>query len=335
MKALVLILMISFATFAQANAGVGPLDAAHFVDGFLRGALNAEIGEVDDCLTDADGVVSVVGKIVDDLSKGFNLASLIQDIGLLFIQIPKSLQECQNLPPVVDETFQKWTNTLSNPLKIAKIVGYALFKYRDQLVNDANTFVQDWNDGQFEESGRYLGDIPHVLFDLCSSPQPLKVTPIDVGYFLDGFLSSALQSEVADVESCITDADAIIQDIDKFVADISKGFDLLDIITDLGALFVDVPNSIKDCGDFNVQVAKLFADWGAKISNPITVAKIVYNTLAHYKDRVESDATGFVDEWNAQQYKHSGELLGDIPYVIFTLSSKLPLEETFVKGESA
>jgi hypothetical protein len=296
-------------------------DAAYFVDGFLRGALAQEIGRVDDCLTDGDSIIADVGRLINDVEGGFDLLPLITDIGALLRDVPKSIQDCPNLPDTVAQTFEGWTKKISNPLVIGKIVIKALAQYRSQLVGDATGFLNDWKNGNFEQSGQELGDIPHVLFDLCTETpaKSVSITPADVGHFLDGFLTSALQSEITEVESCLKDADKLIDDLTKFVEDISGGFDLLPIIADLGTLFTDIPHSIEDCSDFAQDVDDVLQVWEHELQNPIVVAKIVYIALAKYEDRLKTDATSFVDDFKAGNYEVSGQELGDIPHVLFDL----------------
>ncbi|CAI2373988.1 unnamed protein product [Moneuplotes crassus] len=331
MKAIIVILILAVATCAPAKKDNIVTDTALFVNGFLRGALVEEIARVDDCLNDGDAIVASIGRIIMDVEKGFDLVPLIADLGDLFTNIPKSLKECKDLPPTVAETFTGWSKKLINPIEMGKIVAIALNKYKGQLEGDATGFVDDWKNGKFEESGLKLGDIPHVLFDLCAiDMESLSVTPFDVGYFLDGFLSKALQSDIQGVESCLTDADDVLEDIEKFVTDIEGGFDLLNIITDLGALFTHIPTSVRDCSDFGEEVEKVLGNWENTIKDPITIAKIVYISLSKYADRLKTDATGFVSEWKAEDYQKSGELLGDIPHVLFDLApAKSPKKNVF------
>uniref|UniRef100_A0A7S3NCX5 Uncharacterized protein n=1 Tax=Euplotes harpa TaxID=151035 RepID=A0A7S3NCX5_9SPIT len=143
-------------------------DAALFVDGFLRGALQQEISRVDKCLTDGDMIIADVDAIVKDVQSGFNLLALIGDIGRLMTDIPTSIRNCQDLPDTIKSTFQNWTNKIKDPVTIALIVYKALSQYKQELISDANEFLNDFKTGQYELSGEKLGDIPHTLFDKCS-----------------------------------------------------------------------------------------------------------------------------------------------------------------------
>jgi hypothetical protein len=293
-------------------------DAALFVDGFLRGALDQDIGRVDGCLKDGDSIIATVGKLIIDIESGFDLLSIITDIGSLLTDLPNSIKDCADLEPTVKDTFSAWISKIKNPITIGKIVVVALTKFRSKLTTDATSFVSDWKNGNFEVAGLELGDIPHTLFDLCA-PSPLRVTPADVGHFLDGFLTSALQSEIKEVGKCLKDADSLIDDITQFVVDIEAGFDLLPLIGDLGKLLTDIPNSIRDCTDFVTEVDEVIAVWEAELKDPVTIAKIVYIALSQYEDRIKGDATSFVSDWKAGIFEQSGSDLGDIPHVLFDL----------------
>mmetsp|Transcript_9514 Transcript_9514/g.10756 ORF Transcript_9514/g.10756 Transcript_9514/m.10756 type:complete len:334 (+) Transcript_9514:42-1043(+) len=332
MKVLFLTLLLAFAAI-KADDPVS--DAALFVDGFLRGALSAEIGRVDDCLTDGDSIVADVGKLITDIENGFDLLSIITDIGSLLKDVPNSIQDCEALPDTVVETFKNWEGKMTNPTKIAKIVSMALLFHKKELEKDANGFLENWKSGNFETSGQLLGDIPHILFDVIGT-QKETVTPFDVGHFLDGFLTAALQSEVTEVEACLTDADALLEDIQKFVTDIEAGFDLLPLIGDLGELFTQIPKSIKDCDEFKDDVEDVLKIWEAELKNPVVIAKILYIALADYEDRLKTDATDFVSEWKGEHFELSGTKLGDIPHVLFDLCPAKALGmssvEVLVKG---
>ena len=143
--------------------------AALFVDGFLRGSLAQDIGRVDDCLTDGDKIVADVESIIKDVESGFDLLSLITDIGAILQDIPNSITNCKELPDTVKTTYKGWLKKIKNPITIAQIVFKALSTYKNQLKTDANDFLAQWRGGQYETSGQKLGDIPHVLFDLCAA----------------------------------------------------------------------------------------------------------------------------------------------------------------------
>lgn len=171
MKIFVLILIALLGISAMARVEDPVSEAALFVDGFLRGALAQEIGRVDDCLTDGDKIIADVQKLLGDCDGKFDLLNIITDVGALLVDVPNSIRDCQQLPDTVETTFKGWMKKLKNPLTIAKIVYTALSKYKNQLQNDAQSFVSAWKAGQFEHSGELLGDIPHVVFDLCSTTE--------------------------------------------------------------------------------------------------------------------------------------------------------------------
>jgi hypothetical protein len=323
----VLVLMLSLCYAADPVS-----DAALFVDGFLRGALTQDIGRVDGCLKDGDSIIADVGKLITDIESGFDLIDLVADIGTLLTDIPASITDCADLEPTVKDTFNAWIAKINNPISIGKIVVIALTKYRTELTTDATSFVSDWGNGDFEKAGLELGDIPHTLFDLCA-PTPLRITPADVGHFLDGFLSAALQSEITEVGTCLKDADALIDDLTQFVVDIEAGFDLLPLIGDLGKLLTDIPHSIEDCTDFATEVDEVIVVWEAELKNPVTIAKIVYIALSQYEDRIKGDANSFVADWKADIFEKSGSDLGDIPHVLFDLcpAGSFGIIESFIK----
>mgnify|MGYP006297479797 CR=1 FL=1 len=169
MKIFVLILIALVSTYATAKVEDPVSNAALFVDGFLRGALAKEIGRVDDCLTDGDKIINDVDTLLKDCEGKFDLLDIITDIGSLLVDIPKSIKDCENLPDTVEDTFKRWEKTIKDPIKIAKIVYKALSDYKDQLKDDAQTFVSEWKADHYENSGEKLGDIPHILFDECSN----------------------------------------------------------------------------------------------------------------------------------------------------------------------
>ena len=124
MKVLFILLLLSVVAFMPARADPPPLNAALFIDGFLKGALQDDSIRVDECLSDADEIISAIGGIIVNLEGGFDLLSLIRDIGRLMTVVPNSLDECKNLPPSIGDTFKQWLKTIKNPVKIGKIVRF-------------------------------------------------------------------------------------------------------------------------------------------------------------------------------------------------------------------
>ena len=163
---LILTVLLTSSVFAVEDDPVS--SAAYFVDGFLRGSLDREIGRVDDCLVDGDKIIADVDKIISDISKGgFDLLTIIMDIGSILYDVPNCIKQCKDLPDTVKDVYSGWLKKIQNPLVIGRIVVTALTRYRTQLEGDANDFVSLWKSKQYEASGQKLGDIPHVLFDLC------------------------------------------------------------------------------------------------------------------------------------------------------------------------
>lgn len=313
----IIVILIALLGFAAAKKADPVSEAALFVDGFLRGALSAEIGRVDECLTDGDTIVADVDKLIKDAQSGFDLLKIITDVGSLLVHVPNSIRDCHELPDTVQSTFKNWVNKIKNPIQIAKIVYSALAVYRNQLQGDVSNFLALWQSGQFEASGQSLGDIPHILFDLCTPPKEIPVA--GVALFLDGFLRSALDRDIGRVDDCLQDADILVTDIENVVNHLKQKFDLLPLIGDIGKLLTDVPNSIRDCHDFKDTVKDTFSVWLKEIKNPITIAKIAYMALSTYRSRLQDDASEFVTEWKTEHFEDSGKKLGDIPHVLFDL----------------
>ena len=319
MKVLILILISFLSVYSTVQAKAPVSDAALFVDGFLRGSLAQDIGRVDNCLTDGDKIISEVTRIITDTKGKFDLLSLITDIGSILTDIPNSMRDCTDLLPTVKSTFDGWAKKIKNPLTIAGIVLKALTKHRTDLEGDFSNFLSSWKSGSLEASGQSLGDIPHILFDLC---EPTPKIPVDaIPLFIDGFLRSALDKEIGRVDDCLLDGDKLALDIEGILTDLQGGFNLLNIIGDIGALLTDIPNSIRDCGEIKDTVTDVVNSWVKEIKNPLTIAKIVYTALKNYKERLTGDASEFVDLWKSDQFETSGQKLGDIPHVLFDMCS--------------
>lgn len=153
---------------------------ALFLDGFLRSALNKDIGRVDECLQDGDTLVTDIENIVNNLQQKFDLIRLAQDIGKLLNDIPNSIRSCVGVVDTIKDTFSLWLIKIVNPVSLAQITFKALFLYRNRLQDDASEFVAEWQRQNFESSGRRLGDIPNVLFNLCAA-EPNSTTAQTLG----------------------------------------------------------------------------------------------------------------------------------------------------------
>ena len=94
MKFLVVILLITLAFTKGYERSQIPITApAHFVHGFLKGALAKEVSKVEHCLTDGDKIIQDVEAIINNIEKGFNLLELIKELGALLTHIPDSIQD--------------------------------------------------------------------------------------------------------------------------------------------------------------------------------------------------------------------------------------------------
>jgi hypothetical protein len=320
---------------------VDPIDpvehAALFVEGFLRGALQKDIAKVDHCLQDADSILADVGKIIEDLEGGFDILPLVSDLGKLLQDIPVSVKDCEELPEAIEETLAEWVDEIKDPEILGKILLTALAEHGKELADDATHFMDDWKSSKFEKAGEDLGDIPHILFDECAPTEinddvilPI-IDPRDVGYFLNGFLTAALQKDVTDIDRCLDNADKVADDIDQLFKD-AKDFDILLIVRDLGALFQDVPKSIVGCVSIKDEVDQVLETWKSEIKNPVILAKIVYVALDKYENRLHKDHVRFHKNLKNGNFRRAGKNLGDMPHVLFDLCPQMSTVETLLKN---
>ena len=183
--------------------------AALFVEGFIRGALVEDIGKIDHCISDVETIISDVLHIVHDAEDGPDILGMVSDVGKLLTHIPSGVKDCLQVPPAVEKTLIKWVNELKDSASIGQILLEALSNHGKEIADDTQNFLAQWKNGNPEKAGEALGDIPHILFDICGPKEdnevlpPLPINPRDVGYFLSGFLSSALGKDISGIETCL------------------------------------------------------------------------------------------------------------------------------------
>ena len=168
MKAIVLILILLAIVHGKQEVEVTPNDAAKFIQGFLKGALGQDFGPIEACMTNADKIIADITGIVEAFKGKIDWFTVVAKLGSLLIDLPDAVKNCDKLPQTVTETIKKWSQKLKNILDVIKMIARAVADHLDRLVLDGNLFIAHWNAGNFLESGEKLGDIPFVLFNLCS-----------------------------------------------------------------------------------------------------------------------------------------------------------------------
>ena len=174
MKAIVLILILLAFVHGKEEIEVSPNDAAKFVQGFLKGALGEDFGPIEACMTNADKIIADITSIVEAFKGKIDWFTVVAKIGSLLVDIPEAVKQCDKLPKTVTETFKKWAQKLKNILDVIKMIARAVADHLERLVLDGKLFVAFFKEGSFLESGEKLGDIPFVLFNLCSIEDPVQ-----------------------------------------------------------------------------------------------------------------------------------------------------------------
>ena len=171
MKAIILILMILVSTYAHdERLEVGPKDAAQFIQGFLKGAMGEDFGDIEGCMTNADSIIHSIEAIIKAVSGGkIDWMDVVIHIGALIHDIPDAIKNCKSLPSKIVTTLKAWGNKIKNPLNIIKIIANATLHYLSRLMGDVKGFLDNWKGKQFKASGEALGDIPFVLFTKCEA----------------------------------------------------------------------------------------------------------------------------------------------------------------------
>ena len=101
----------------------------------------------------------------------------------------------------------------------------------------------------------------------------------------------------------------------------------------IGSLIKDIPEALKNCENLPKKLVETFKAWGKRLINPYEVIKIIANATIYYFSRLVDDVQGFLDNWEAEKYKESGQNLGDIPFVLFTkceIYDSIPTNDTYV-----
>ena len=169
MKAIILILMLVMSTFAhQENLEVGPKDIAQFIQGFLKGALGEDFGDIEACMGNADSLIHDIESIIKSIGSGkIDWMDLVIHIGALIKDVPDAIKNCKSLPSKITDTFKAWISKIKNPFNIIKIIANATLHYLSRLTGDVKNFLDHWKGQRYRDSGESLGDIPFVLFTKC------------------------------------------------------------------------------------------------------------------------------------------------------------------------
>ena len=173
MKAIILILMLLASTFAQEERlQVGPKDLAQFVQGFLKGSMGEDFGDIETCMTNADSIIHSIEAIVKAIA-GKDLKDIIIHVFALIHDIPEGIKNCKQLPSKIKDTFKAWASKIANPFTLVKIIANAIFKYSKEIRDNGNNFLSSWKAQQFKASGESLGNIPYIIFNKCQCEEDI------------------------------------------------------------------------------------------------------------------------------------------------------------------
>ena len=141
----------------------------------------------------------------------------------------------------------------------------------------------------------------------------------DIAFFVNGLLRGALGEDVGKVDKCLVNGDVLITDVDRIINYLQDGIDLFGATRYIGKFVIDLPESLQNCGEIKPIVTQTLDHWISHLKSPVTLAKILYVALDKYPSRISSDFKGFIADWKSGKFESSGQSLGDLLNVLFTL----------------
>ena len=168
-------------------------------------------------------------------------------------KVPATINNCKGVPEQTKETLRKLGETFSSPTKVATKVAKALLFHGKSIWRDAKDAVSDFKDGEFESSGRNVGDAMKIIF--LKRRQQSVMGVLDVILFIEGLAEGMLHDESIKLEGCIDDATELIAMIEKAFALLQggDGESLIDRIVSgfkaFGEAFAFIPTLVVDCDE--------------------------------------------------------------------------------------
>lgn len=188
--------------------------AAEFVVGILAG-FEIDVGEQDlvDCVGDIASIVGDIDTSVKDFKEKTptGIKAGLKEVGLALENIPNTLNTCKKVSLNQADKINEAISVFESPLSLIYHVGEALVLDGNDIYNDVNLGIGDWNKKDYYESGKYFGE---ALFKVV---QPTK--DIMVGLF-EGF---SFQTNFPDVIKCIEDVTALAKDLAVAVTNFVSG----------------------------------------------------------------------------------------------------------------
>jgi hypothetical protein len=231
---------------------MSPFDMANLVEGFMKGAFDAEGMDVSSCITDADQIFTDGKAAITDFEKK-DISSISKGLGEvadMIKAIQSSMTACATVPADIKK-MEDMVKAFKSPSSFAWHVGKDLLLNGVDIYHDIDAGIKDYNSQSWNNFGHDIGHASAKL--LLGKPEEKKVS-VDVQMMVqivEGFLKGAVQAEgLTDIEKCIQDAEGVVSDVETAVTDFKKK-DLSDIVAGFKALadmVGKVKSAMSDCG---------------------------------------------------------------------------------------
>lgn len=317
----------SFQTFDSVVDDV--IAFAKFTEGLVEGvAIEASLGDITGCITDAETAVGDIERAAQDFAKEdySDIKKGLEEMGNLIKLVPSAIKTCESIPQDISE-LEQMAEVFTNPWELAWKVGKNLIVNGVEIIDEFSHAVVDYDNQDWKDMGKYTGEALVNIFlkgsynyrNNLSSDNLANVAQTIIG-FLEGV---AMEEKLDNLDTCLVDGETLwgyYQDAEIQCKQLSFS-SIKKCVQDMGAAAKLLPSALKACEGAPADLKKL-EDMAKVFLNPVDLVYNVGKAIFLDGTNIYHEVTDGVSMYEKSDYLDFGKDFG------------LALSEVFLGGQT-
>jgi len=284
-------------------------DVLEIVGGVLKGAIDADFADLDQCIDDGEGIITDVENAVNHFkSKNINdIIAGLKDVGDILTKVEDALKSCE----AIEGDFEKLKQMaayFSSPSGALIHIGKDIVVHGIDIYHEVTAAVKAMEEKQYYNFGYNVGK---AGAQILLGEQKVEATAHDIVKVIEGVIKGAVDAEFSDLDKCIDDGVDIIDDVwDAVKRFQSKNPDeVVKGIKDIGIILEKAGAALTDCKNIKADLTKL-TEMASYFSNPETAVVHIGKDIIVHGVQIIKEVTAAVKAMEQKDYYDFGLNVG-------------------------
>jgi hypothetical protein len=267
-----------------------------FVDGLIVGMIgDNNLYEIQDCIVDAEDVVTAVEAIVVDLEQHKHL-KLIRDAKKFLPILKGAVAGCEATTDEI-KGIEEWATIFTDQTELVSTITKSMLKHPKEMTADIKHLKADWTAGMYKAAGIDAADLLTLALGPIKpveSEDPLIEAGILAGLpkLIEGFVYTFFEdSTLPELDTCVESSKPLLTYAENAIKDIEQ-LDIIKALENVEAFIYHMQLDLQPCMHMGDDVAAI-EEWAKIFTDPTQLVETVTKHYLLHKKAISADIADF------------------------------------------